>query len=167
MTMRKALLAFLLCLVSVGVKAQKIVCHTTELAKFADCKVERTEYTNNDTTYTLYLHVEENKVPKSVKVIYGSRQKLLDVLSYLYHFTKGEGYYIDLESMNEASAISLSRGFYITAKDNVERVGVSRLVFGKLLNKLGVSVGTLVEDEASEGNAGHGDDMYHNSGKLF
>lgn len=137
--MKKLFTFVLALLVASSVSAQKLISHTTLLSKALDNRLEQTDYTDGRTTYQIVINVSD-KVPHSVTLQYSSKDKMLSVLHYLYDFKKGDGYFIDLESVNGATALSFGDGYQIGTKDNIDHVLISRYALGKLLNGIGVSV---------------------------
>ena len=148
--------------VAIASNAQKIVSHTTLLSKVYDDRIEQTDFTDGHTTFTLLLSIAENKVVKSVRLVYTDKDKLASVLQYLYDFKQGEGYDIDLESTNGGRALSFGRGFYVYTPTDIDKIPVSRYALGKLLDGLGASVKTTAEPPAKGG-----DDMYSSSPDRF
>lgn len=169
--MKKILTFVLLFVASITMAtAQKIISHTTTLAKVYDCHIDKIDYTAGNTVYEVWLNTEENKVSKSIHLDFDSKDKMTSVLQFLFNFNKGDGYYIDLESKNGACAISYGHGFTFTAPSNVDKVLVSQYIIGQLLNKLGISVLIGNEPASKKDNSNkrqQGDDIYAPGGYLF
>ena len=150
--------------------AQKIISHTTTLAKVYDCHIDKTDYTAGNTTYQVWLTSSENKISKSIHIDFDSKERMTSALQYLFNFSKGDGYYIDIESKNGACALSSGRGFLISTPDNIDKVLVSQFIIGKLLNKLGISVSLSNLPEPKQDNSKkqqQGDDIYVSGHSLY
>ena len=167
--MKKILTLALLFVASLSVAtAQKIISHTTTLAKVYDCHIDKIDYTAGNTVYEVWLNTEENKVSKSIHLDFDSKDKMTSVLQFLFNFNKGDGYYIDLESKNGACATSYGRGFTFSTPGTPDKVLMSQYIIGKLLNKLGISVNPGDDPSPKTNpNAKQGDDIYISGHSLF
>ena len=169
--MKKILTLALLFVASLSVAtAQKIISHTTTLAKVYDCHIDQTDFTTGNTTYQVWLTSTENKISKSIHIDFDSKERMTSALQYLFNFNKGDGYYIDIESKNGACALSSGRGFLISTPYNIDKVLVSQYIIGKLLNKLGISVSLSNLPEPKQDNGKkqqQGDDIYVSGHSLY
>lgn len=159
--MKRIISALVVLLAAVFANAQTIISHTTVIAKFGADYIEKVAYTNNKESYNAWLHKEDNKIITSIKLSFASKDDVVKCLSYLYKFDKGDGYLIDLETVNGNTAYSLGKTYVVKGEGQVGEVYVNRYTIGKLLNALGVSV--YPNGKPAETN----DDLYNNGKSLF
>lgn len=167
----KQIITIIALLASVNMQAQKIISHTTTIGKYADSSIDFTECTNGTSYYTVYLSTSDLKNigtklvktnTENVRLVFNTKEQMLDCLHYLYDFNKGEGYYIDLENKSNNMVLSVKNGFIVGAPDQIDKPMISKYLIGKLLNTIGISV---KKDKDREDK--NGDDMYTKPSSLF
>ena len=167
----KQIITIIALLASVNMQAQKIISHTTTIGKYADSNIDFTECTNGTSYYTVYLSTSDlknigTKLVKTnienVRLVFNTKEQMLNCLHYLYDFNKGEGYYIDLENKSNNMVLSVKNGFIVGAPDQIDKPMISKYLIGKLLNTIGISV---KKDKDREDK--NGDDMYTKPSSLF
>ena len=167
----KQIITIIALLASVNMQAQKIISHTTTIGKYADSSIDFTECTNGTSYYTVYLSTSDlknigTKLVKTnienVRLVFNTKEQMLNCLHYLYDFNKGEGYYIDLENKSNNMVLSVKNGFIVGAPDQIDKPMISKWLIGKLLNTIGISV---KKDKDREDK--NGDDMYTKPSSLF
>ena len=167
----KQIITIIALLASVNMQAQKIISHTTTIGKYADSSIDFTECTNGTSYYTVYLSTSDLKNigtklvktnTENVRLVFNTKEQMLNCLHYLYDFNKGEGYYIDLENKSNNMVLSVKNGFIVGAPDQIDKPMISKWLIGKLLNTIGISV---KKDKDREDK--NGDDMYTKPSSLF
>lgn len=167
----KQIITIIALLASVNMQAQKIISHTTTIGKYADSSIDFTECTNGTSYYTVYLSTSDLKNigtklvktnTENVRLVFNTKEQMLNCLHYLYDFNKGEGYYIDLENKSNNMVLSVKNGFIVGAPDQIDKPMISKYLIGKLLNTIGISV---KKDKDREDK--NGDDMYTKPSSLF
>ena len=167
----KQIITIIALLASVNMQAQKIISHTTTIRKYADSSIDFTECTNGTSYYTVYLSTSDLKNigtklvktnTENVRLVFNTKEQMLNCLHYLYDFNKGEGYYIDLENKSNNMVLSVKNGFIVGAPDQIDKPMISKWLIGKLLNTIGISV---KKDKGREDK--NGDDMYTKPSSLF
>lgn len=167
----KQIITIIALLASVNMQAQKIISHTTTIGKYADSSIDFTECTNGTSYYTVYLSTSDLKNigtklvktnTENVRLVFNTKEQMLNCLHYLYDFNKGEGYYIDLENKSNNMVLSVKNGFIVGAPDQIDKPMISKWLIGKLLNTIGISV---KKDKGREDK--NGDDMYTKPSSLF
>ncbi len=170
--MKKCIFIFaLLVMVITQVEAQKILSHTTTIAKYAGSSISYVENSNGNGYYDVCLSSADLKsvgtklvTTNRERIILGfeSKEAMIKCLKFLYDFDKGEGYYIDLENKTGNTALSVKKGFIFGGIYDIDKPAISQWVLGKLLNLIGVSV-----KKKDEANKKEEDDIYTNPSSLF
>lgn len=149
--MKHIITLFLLVFAFTTASAQKIISHTTVICKVSDNHIDQVDYTDGHTVYEIWFNRNNNRIAQSICVQYSSKEKMVQVLNFLFNFDKGEGYYIDLESNNHATVISSTRkSFFLSSGTDVDKFFINHYIIGKLLNGLGEGVKVSDDDNTPE-----------------
>lgn len=159
--MKQLILSVLVAMLPIATSAQTIISRTTEVAKYAGDFLEKVELADNSTHYNLWLH-SGDKVISSVRLTFNTVDDVVKCLSYLYQFDKGDGYLIDLHTVNGNTAFSSGKTYLIKGHEQLAEVLVYKFTIGKLLNALGKSVYTDGKPRNTTA-----DDIYDKGKSLF
>lgn len=168
--MKKLFFIAILLMASTFTYAQKVLSHSSTIAKFGDDTIDLIENADGTKYYAPNITTSDlksigtklvNVNRKSIYMKFATEEEMIRVFKYLYHLDKSEGNLIDLENLSHNTVYVGKKYIAISSPEDVESVVVTSWLFGKLLNSLGISV--LKDDKKASSK----DDMYNRSKPLF
>lgn len=168
--MKKLFLIAVLLMASTFIYAQKVLSHSSTVAKFGDNTIDLIENADGTKYYAANITTSDlksigtklvNVNRKSIYMKFATEEEMIRVFKYLYHLDKSEGNLIDLENLSHNTVYVGKKYIAISSPESVESVVVTSWLFGKLLNSLGISV--LKDNKTASSK----DDMYNTSKPLF
>lgn len=156
----KAVVCAVMLAASLGAHGQAIISHTTTIANWGGCHVDKVDFPDGKEYYEVWLR-NGDKIVTNVYMRLATRQDVVARLSWLYNFDKGDGYLIDLQTLSGNTALSDGTNKFIIGGDGqTDKIVVYKITLGKLLNALGQSVRHTADDGAKKDKPS-GDDMYN------
>lgn len=157
----KAVVCAVMLAASLGAHGQAIISHTTTIANWGGCHVDKVDFPDGNEYFDVWLR-NGDKIVTNVYMRLATRRDVVARLSYLYNFDKGDGYLIDLQTLSGNTALSDGTNKFIIGGDGqADKIVVYKITLGKLLNAIGQSVRPTADDGTKDKKNYSGDDLYN------